>query len=162
MRPLYVFLSALLLMGCDTFQSTGGLSDDDLTGQVQEDNFVLEIDETRVADLKKQFAVFRIVNTSPEAKIFSFRSGCQFAFTLELEDELLLDSREGIFCTAAPTSFTVQPGETKEFNIDFDSARYSKRISDIDIGSNRAGRYTLTAFLRDDQSPELSVKFVVN
>ena len=161
MRLLSVFLSALLFMGCDTFQSTGGLSGDDLTRQVQKDDFILGIDETSVADLKKQFAVFRIVNTSPKDKIFSFRSGCQFAFTLEWEDELLLDSREGIFCTAALTSFTVQPGEKKEFNIDFDAARYSKRISDINIGSNRAGRYTLTAFLRDDQSPELSVKFVV-
>jgi hypothetical protein len=73
--------------------------------------------ELRVSESPRE-VIFSVTNTGSESVEFNFTSGCQVKFVL-LDDEgnTAYDSESNTGCTAALSSFTLQPEEVKVFDI---------------------------------------------
>lgn len=121
-------------------------------------SFRLILKNATVESIPDVEAEFTLVNKTLQNQTFGFSSGCQFGFTVERGEEVIFDSRQNLLCTAALTSFTLQPGENKTFPISFN--RFGSSTED-DLQDIQSGKYTLTAFLLNEQSPEISKSFEV-
>lgn len=146
-RFLLIFLCIAFLVSCDS------LSPIELDGSDD-----LNIKDTRIDDISELEATYVVTNTTREEKMYGFSSGCQYGFKIERNGKTLFDIRDQLFCTAALTSFTLQPGESKSFPISFEylsSDVYKK------TGPLIRGKYKLVAFLLGDQGAEASQEFAL-
>ncbi|MFA5669539.1 MAG: BsuPI-related putative proteinase inhibitor [Balneolaceae bacterium] len=95
-------------------------------------------------ELKELNAKFTLVNGTSETQVLNFTSGCQYGYTLEANNEVILHSATG--CIAVMTDIVLNPLDKKEFEF---SLKYK--------GDLAPGTYKLKAYIigKDELSNEL-------
>lgn len=143
----YICILMLIISGCDAIPLS---FDDD-----NRDKLALSLNMTNdsIETWQDIEAKFTVVNLSNDEVKFGFRSGCQTGFTIEKNEEVLVDSRGVFGCTAALSELKLKPRESKTYTL---SLAYASNSDPLEPGT-----YTMTAFLLEDHSNETSTTFEV-
>lgn len=143
----YICMLMLIISGCD---ATPLSSDDDSREELALNlNMASESIETW-QDIEAKFTV---VNLSSDEVKFGFSSSCQTGFTIEKNEEVLVNSRSVFGCAGLLTELKLKAWEDKTYNLSLAGASNSDPLE--------PGTYTMTAFLLEDHSDETSTTFKV-
>lgn len=162
-KLISLVLIFLVLQACgDNSTSTGteNISNElDLKNNIIIDEFELYITKTKLDRLKNQLSAFFVSNLSNSTDTYRFSTTCQLGIILKKRDAILVDSRKKLECDSIETGFKLERGESKKFTIDFDKGEFGSIFPDN--SDLNPGLYTLTVFLLEDQSPQVSLSFIL-
>lgn len=85
-------------------------------------------------EVKDLHAKSTLVNGTSETKVLSFGTGCQFSYTIKLNDEII--DKASDICTQATSTLSLAPLEKKEF-----------KFSIKDRVNLKSGTYKLKAYV---------------
>lgn len=142
----YICLLILILSGCDAIPLS---SDDDRDELALDLNMTSEPIETW-QDIEAKFTV---VNLSSDEVKFGFSSSCQTGFTIEKNEEVLVNSRSIFGCAGLLTELKLKAWVDKTYNLSLAGVSNSNLLD--------PGTYTMTAFLLENHSDETSTTFEV-
>lgn len=146
---IVILLVLLLFSSCDDeIVSYGEVNDPPLKLELK-----LEKREYRL--LQDVKADFTVTNISSQRIRYGYSSGCQYGFTIEKGSKLILDSRQFYGCTQGLTELILRPGQSKTFELPFAD------ISQEQAKNLEQGVYTISAFLLNNYSKEVSTTFVL-
>jgi hypothetical protein len=147
MRFLVFLLPMVMLFSsCDKIPF---LASDDIPNEAM----ILKMASDNIQVMQRIKADFILTNITNKKESYGFPSSCQFGYRVEKGEELLFDSQHGLMCLAVVTSFELDPGESKTFEIDLSNRGNVKPLD--------PGTYTLKAFLLTGNSDTASTTFDV-
>lgn len=140
---IYLFASA-----CD---KTPVISSDNDKDSLQ---VKLEIESRTIEKLEDLEAQFTVINKSDAGLTYNFPDGCQYGFTIQQDQDLILDSRKIYSCIARLTNLELDPNESKSYQISLSQGgNYEPLVN---------GTYTITAFLLEDYSSNITESFQIS
>lgn len=134
--PILIVVFLLLLVSCNVINFGSG----DLTTD-------LELGEAEITNVQDIEATFSVRNKTDETKGYSFSSGCQISFIISENGTKIIKAEEKLICTRALTSFKLEKGESKTFEL--------PTYFDIDL---KPGTYTIKAYLIGYENNVFSVE----
>lgn len=152
---LFISFFIIILAGCELFtESPNDSSPIQRTIGMNGVEYTLSIPQTVFSLEDSLHLTFQVMNRSMETRMFYFNNVQQFGFMLADDFNRVVLYYPNIV-SPATSSFVLQPGESKSFEMAYLFKNHNGNFIN-------KGKYQLSAYLTENNSPKVSLRISVN